>query len=62
MKIPAFPNFFQMIFFGVAEVYQWRCLEERGQWVENVNRTHLVLASGYYKNIELKIPLHCVYL
>ena len=30
----------------VAEVYQRRCLEESGQWLENVARTHLVLASG----------------
>ena len=30
----------------VAEVNQWFCLEERGQWIENGNRTHLVLASG----------------
>ena len=30
----------------VAEVNQWRCLEESGKWLENVDRTHLVLASG----------------
>ena len=31
----------------VAEVNQRCCLEERGQWLENVDRTHLViLASG----------------
>ena len=30
----------------IAEVYQWRWLEERGQWFESVDRTHLVLASG----------------
>ena len=30
----------------VAEVYQWRWLEESGQWLENVDQTHLVLASG----------------
>ena len=30
----------------IAEVNQWRWLEESGQWLENVDRTHLVLASG----------------
>ena len=30
----------------VAEDNQQRCLEESEQWLENVNRTHLVLASG----------------
>ena len=30
----------------VAEVHQRRCSEESGQWFENVDRTHLVLASG----------------
>ena len=30
----------------VAEVNQRQCLEESGQWLENVDRTHLVLASG----------------
>ena len=29
----------------VAEVNQWRCLEESREWIENVNQTHLVLAS-----------------
>ena len=27
-------------------VNQWRCLEESGQSLENVDRSHLVLASG----------------
>ena len=31
---------------AVAEVNQWRWLEESGQWLENVDRTHLGLASG----------------
>ena len=31
---------------NVAEVNQWRCLEESGQWLEDVAQTHLVLASG----------------
>ena len=30
----------------LAEVIQWCCLEESGQWLENVDRTHLVLASN----------------
>ena len=30
----------------IAEVNQPGCLVERGQWPENVNRTHLVLASS----------------
>ena len=30
----------------VAEANQWRCLEESGHWLENVDRAHLVLASG----------------
>ena len=29
-----------------AEVNQWRCLKKSGQWFENVDQTHLVLASG----------------
>ena len=31
---------------NVAEVNQWRCLEERERWLKNVDQTHLVLASG----------------
>ena len=29
-----------------AELNQWCCLEESGQWLENVNRAHLELATG----------------
>ena len=29
----------------VADVNQRRCLEESGQWLENVDHTHLVLVS-----------------
>ena len=29
-----------------AKVNQQRCSEESRQWLENVDRTHLVLASG----------------
>ena len=35
----------------VAEVNQWCCLEESGQWPENADQTHLVLASKHYKNM-----------
>ena len=31
---------------NVAKVNQWRCLEESEQWLENVDRTHEILASG----------------
>ena len=31
---------------NVAEANQRRCLEESGHWLENVDRAHLVLASG----------------
>ena len=30
----------------VAEVNQWRWLEDSRQWLDNVDQTHLVLASG----------------
>ena len=30
----------------VAEVNQWCCLEESGCWLENVDQTNLVLATG----------------
>ena len=33
-------------FINVAEINQQRCLEESGQWLENVDQIHLVLASG----------------
>ena len=34
------------IFLNVAEVNQLCWLEESGQWLENVDQTYLVLASG----------------
>ena len=37
---------FQRIYFDIAEVNHRCWLEERGQLLENVNWTHLVLASG----------------
>ena len=39
-------NFSKEKIADVAEVNQWRCLEESGQWLENVDGTLLVLASG----------------
>ena len=37
---------FPKIYFNVAEISRRRWLEEGGQRLENVDRTHLVLASG----------------
>ena len=37
---------FPKIYFDVAENYQGRWLEESGQRLENIDQTHLVLASG----------------
>ena len=34
------------LLYGVAEINQRRWLEESGHWLENVDQTHLVLASG----------------
>ena len=39
-------NCFRGKLIDVAKVDQWRWLEESGQWLENVDQTHLVLASG----------------
>ena len=30
----------------VADVNQWRCLEESGQWLENADPSHQIVASG----------------
>ena len=46
VRIPTFPKFFQMKIIDVAMVNQRSWLEESGQWLEYVNPTHLVLASG----------------
>ena len=61
---PSSPRFNQpfLTFFGgknvnIANVNQWRCLEENGQRLENADQTHLVLASG--KLIVQKIGLIC---
>ena len=32
----------------IAQVNQQHCIGEREQWLENVNQTHLVLASGKF--------------
>ena len=42
VRFPALPK----IYINVAVTYQQRWLEENGQRLENVDRTHLVLASG----------------
>ena len=42
----AFPKKFWWKIINVAEVNQLRWLEESGQWLENVDRTHLFLPSG----------------
>ena len=43
-QFPAFPKIFRGKIIDVAEAFC--CLEESGQWLENVDKTHLVLASG----------------
>ena len=55
-SIPSVPKkFSEEKIVDVAEVNQWRCLEESGLWLENVDQTHLVLASVYYKKIVITI-------
>ena len=39
-------DFFRGKIVDVPEFNQWRCLEKSGQWLENVDHTHLILASG----------------
>ena len=46
VRFPAFLIFFRGNIVDVAEVNQWRRYEENGQWLENVDQTHVVLASG----------------
>ena len=47
---PRFDSQHSRIFFrrklNVAEVNQWLWIEASGFWLENVDRTHLALASG----------------
>ena len=45
VQIRAFPKKFRWKMINVAEVNRRRCLEESGQWLENVDQTHLLLAS-----------------
>ena len=40
------PKNFRGKIVDVIEVYQRRCLEESGQWLENVDQTPLILAGG----------------
>ena len=34
------------MYFDVAEIYRRGWFEESEQWLENIDKTHLVLASG----------------
>ena len=43
---PSVPKKFQRKKIDFAEVNRWRCLEESEQWLENVDPSHLVPASG----------------
>ena len=44
---PSIPNFLRGKNIGyVAEANQQHCLEESEQWLESVDRTHLLLARG----------------
>ena len=43
---PAFGSQHYWIFLEGLNVNHRRCLEESGQWLENIDWTHLVLASG----------------
>ena len=46
-SIPCIPKKFSLEkIANVAEVNHQHCLEESGQWLENVDQTHLVMASG----------------
>ena len=46
VRFPALPSFFTVEkIVEVAEVNRQCCLEESGTWLENIDRTHLVLAS-----------------
>ena len=46
-SIPSVPKKFSAEkIVDVAEIYQRCCLEERGQWFENADQIHLVLASN----------------
>ena len=52
VRFPEFPKIFPLKkIVNVAEVNQQHCLEESGQWLENVDQTQLVMASGYQKKL-----------
>ena len=54
--IPAFPKMFQRKnFIPLAEVNRWRLLKESVEWPENVDQSHLVLASGRQEEIFSRI-------
>ena len=46
VRIPAVPNLFQRNNYWCCWANHQRWLEESGHWLENVDRTHLVLACG----------------
>ena len=46
VRFPAFASFFGGKIIDIAEINQWRRSEASAQWLENVDLTHLVLASG----------------
>ena len=46
---PGFNSWRSRIFFDISEFYQLHWLEESGLRLENVDRTHLVLASGNWQ-------------
>ena len=50
LPYPAAPGSILTVFehkiVNVVEVNQRLCLEESGQWLENIDQTHLVLAGG----------------
>ena len=43
---PSCPGLDSKKIVNVSEANQWRCLEKSEQWLCNVERTHLILASG----------------
>ena len=45
-SILAFPPKFEQNIVNSAKVNKWRCLEENGQWLENVDQTQLLMGSG----------------
>ena len=57
-QLPAFPKILRVKIINVAQATKWRRLEESELWLENVDRTHLVLTSGKlvrHKSIKLHL-------